>query len=495
MNSKCVLSLSVIFVFFFVIGISFREPTTIDVVDVASVKVPAKFERILSTATVRTTTRISIRPEQEKPEPETKFVEKFLLLESHPPSWMGLTNQIILLSEIIYIAISTKRTAIVLPPPPFPQSSASSFSTSIFDSSNNQNSSFQIIDFERIKTSNQQIKFFSHEEFLVLQMKMAKTNKFSESSSSFKLKLPSRNHVMNLPDSVARKKARQQFEAAMKKGSEFQILKFAKKSSLSSILWHVPFISSSNEKEKNDSMNQLTAAEVFNSVEFSRTIHQKAAEFLESNKVNFDDVLIAFHLRLEPDIVGFSTEFSPPPPEKLRKFLRELLLPKLKEKLNFDADNDKKKKLKKLNILLLGGSSLDSKFIQVVKEEFEQVLGFAVAILMTKKSFSSDKNVEKSATMTTNNFDAAVDSVVALSSSIVIGADYSTFTRAIQIRKCFNKKKGSKFETLFLYDHKLTRVEEEDEKMCEQSVFQNVFATTPHSYIPKKERNRKEKQQ
>jgi hypothetical protein len=72
---------------------------------------------------------------------------------------------------------------------------------------------------------------------------------------------------------------------------------------------------------------------------------------------------------------------------------------------------------------------------------------------------------KKSSSTTTNHVDAAVDALVAVTADAVIGADYSTFTRAIQIRKCvryFQKQHhaSQQFEALMLYNHKLTKIRE-----------------------------------
>lgn len=178
---------------------------------------------------------------------------------------------------------------------------------------------------------------------------------------------------------------------------------------LSSILWHVPYTTSTVRSEP----------AILRSLVFTDQILARAAKIREVLGSQY----VGLHLRLESDIANFpfakGEEVQAPSADQLYDLLATCVVPLLP---------------KQVKVVYVSAGSLQSDHLGAVRRLEQQ--GFRV---LTKRDIFKDTSLPSGgarATRITNHFDAAADMVVMEGSAVAVGADYSTFLRGVQFRRC-----------------------------------------------------------
>eukprot|EP00759_Apiculatamorpha_spiralis_P028354 PhF_6_TR30822/c0_g1_i1/m.45369 len=216
----------------------------------------------------------------------------------------------------------------------------------------------------------------------------------------------------------------------------------------SALLWHVPYLPSDKNYGESYFYSCLTfSAAVRN---FAKRIQQAIGE-----------KYVALHLRLEPDIVAIeahSRKIKRPSENELASFFSKCLPASLH---NYS--------------LYISAGGLDEKYISAMrrlpfrKVIFKKDLGLKMSQQVHSDSFVPGYKI-------TNHFEAAADLMVVTEGYAAISADYSSFARAIQIRRCVKNMKS----VIFTYDSDWIG-------MTRRDCVENLESTPFHALVEYKE--------
>lgn len=210
----------------------------------------------------------------------------------------------------------------------------------------------------------------------------------------------------------------------------------------------------------NTFMHTFESGAMFTKLAFAESV-RTAAELLSSRIGAID---VALHARFESDIAGFGAHFAVPRAERLSLYIERCVLPRIATA-----------SARRRTLFVAGGSSLASDLRRVIVERISAA-GFRVEF-----SRAAAPSPRSAPLHPTNHVDAAIDALVAARAPVFVGADYSTFSRAIQLRRCAEGRPHSLFVT---YDHNLEFGLQVS--TCDDLQRDAVFATTPHAYVPGK---------
>jgi hypothetical protein len=358
-------------------------------------------------------------------------------MDHAPPFTMGVTNQLISYAEAAFLAAVSRRVLVL------PRNTAPLVQDLLDVEASAARLGVSILPFD--------VYSQRHPELL------------ASSKRTQRLKLPSRRALLSGPASYR--------DAATKLRRDIGHLHAADVVRVGNVFWHVPFATSEVEHH--------SPAMLLSGLVFSQAVQKRADSVLRSHLAG-QKISIVFHPRFEPDIAGFGQRFVPPTPARVASFLRKCVMPQL-------VALRKNAALQSKVVYVAAGGSLQASLIEAIVEVFEHENEFVVYHKDGRLSMRSKEAAvvpQSKTAAVTNHVDAAVDAAVIVHAQprVVIGSDYSTFTRAIFIRRCVEMSHQQKAPLLFLtYDHEL-RYADWNHTCAE--VLDSLYATTPHAYVP-----------
>jgi hypothetical protein len=368
--------------------------------------------------------------------------ERFLRMEAPAPA-MGLTNQLIAYSEALALALLAGRT-LVLP------AAATPPATELLDAAATAAAvaclGARVItaaEFDLAQTKTAAVAVGGGDDRAPARRRTPKPPKLS---------LPSRGLVMQ--DSAT---ARDALERGLRASHGAAVLR------VGAVLWHVPFT-------HRDIARGVGPAAMFAATRLAPALRQRAAATARSLGLLASAPLAAFHARFERDVANFSPRHRPPSASAVQRFLSACVVPRL------SARNVRR-------VVVLG--SVSTMHPDVVAAIERGLAAASIAVIFPRPTVRAVGGAEEAATPSrsgpTNHADAAVDSELALAhADVLIGADFSTFTRAIQLRRCADRARRPL--ELLTYDAGLTRLSVRAHS-CDE-VTTSLWATHPHAFVP-----------
>jgi hypothetical protein len=302
---------------------------------------------------------------------------RFVTFDPVPPRF-GLTNQLITYTSAMFVALLSRR-ALMVPEatnPPFDQ----------------------LVDVpltvERLPCG-----------LRILTSAEAKPEDSSGGSSKKfpRVHLPSRPLVLADPG-----KARTQMERQLQRYGTRRGLR------LSTVMWHVPYVAADAEGAGIDEHR------LFQSIEFREHIRVQAGAIRRALGGETSSFAV-LHLRMEADVAGFK-DVVPPTPRHFERWVASCLAARIPEGVT---------------AVYVSAGKLPDGIEAVLNRTLaprQVLLKKNQPHLLSRRVVDADSVVP--GTPVTNHFDAAADLEVAASAAFVLSADYSSFARAIQLRRC-----------------------------------------------------------
>jgi hypothetical protein len=268
----------------------------------------------------------------------------------------------------------------------------------------------------------------------------------ADGKKSTRLHLPGRTTVLDHPARARDELDRQLTRYGMRRGIR-----------LSTVMWHVPYVPS-------DSQRQLNEHRLFRALTFSARVRNQVRRIKRALGGDFVQYA-ALHVRAEADVNVFSLE--PPTEDTFRRFIERCVVPALP---------------KAVEVVYISAGKLQPAIERVLNESFtpRRVIMKNDPRLRSSKVVLSDSLVK--GTPITNHYDAAADLEVAVGATFVMTADWSSFAKAIQLRRCPEGGQGAAGR-IWTYEKEWKTLSPRD---CDdpQGLTSRPFSYTPGYTIP-----------